>query len=207
MMAQAHGAHADRGGHAHDHGQRDHHLSTGRRLSPLGTRLVRGISANVAQTAPDDGGSSAPGPYLRVPFQEVWETALALAKRGAAGRSRRPMTMTASSARKRARLILRRSCRRRGAHRPGCRMGRRGWTCARHRARDSPTWAERATHRPFPAQARQGAGQKAESPEAQCEALDLSGMRLIDFHTHPYLPHDLAPGTWSFIQRISPAVA
>src|SRR5688572_15923605 len=31
-------------------------------------------------------------------------------------------------------------------------------------------------------------------------------MRLIDFHTHPFLPHDLAPGTWSFIQQISGAV-
>ena len=29
---------------------------------------------------------------------------------------------------------------------------------------------------------------------------------LIDFHTHPYLPDQLAPGTWEFIQRISPAV-
>ncbi|MGH7469542.1 MAG: amidohydrolase family protein [Longimicrobiales bacterium] len=32
-------------------------------------------------------------------------------------------------------------------------------------------------------------------------------MQLVDFHTHPYLPHDLAPGTWAFIQRISSAVA
>jgi predicted TIM-barrel fold metal-dependent hydrolase len=32
-------------------------------------------------------------------------------------------------------------------------------------------------------------------------------MRLIDFHTHPYFPEQLAPGTWEFIQRISPAVA
>ena len=31
-------------------------------------------------------------------------------------------------------------------------------------------------------------------------------MRLIDFHTHPFLPHDLAPGTWTFIQQISEAV-
>jgi uncharacterized protein len=31
-------------------------------------------------------------------------------------------------------------------------------------------------------------------------------MPLIDFHTHPYLPHDLAPGTWNFIQSISPVV-
>jgi predicted TIM-barrel fold metal-dependent hydrolase len=30
---------------------------------------------------------------------------------------------------------------------------------------------------------------------------------LVDFHTHPYLPHDLAPGTWEFIKRISGAVA
>ncbi|HSL69082.1 MAG TPA: amidohydrolase family protein [Longimicrobiales bacterium] len=32
-------------------------------------------------------------------------------------------------------------------------------------------------------------------------------MRAIDFHTHPYRPHDLAPATWDFITRISPAVA
>ena len=32
-------------------------------------------------------------------------------------------------------------------------------------------------------------------------------MRLIDFHTHPFLPEQLAPGTWEFIQDISPTVA
>lgn len=31
-------------------------------------------------------------------------------------------------------------------------------------------------------------------------------MRLIDFHTHPWIPQDLAPGTRAFIQRISPSV-
>jgi predicted TIM-barrel fold metal-dependent hydrolase len=31
-------------------------------------------------------------------------------------------------------------------------------------------------------------------------------MRLIDFHTHPYKPKDLAPATWRFIESISPAV-
>ena len=31
-------------------------------------------------------------------------------------------------------------------------------------------------------------------------------MRLIDFQTHPFLPRDLAPGTWTFIQQISEAV-
>jgi hypothetical protein len=31
--------------------------------------------------------------------------------------------------------------------------------------------------------------------------------RLIDFHTHPWLPEDLAPATRAFIERISPAVA
>lgn len=31
-------------------------------------------------------------------------------------------------------------------------------------------------------------------------------MRLIDFHTHPYRPQDLNPGTWQFIQGVSPAV-
>ncbi|MGQ0814603.1 MAG: amidohydrolase family protein [Gemmatimonadota bacterium] len=31
-------------------------------------------------------------------------------------------------------------------------------------------------------------------------------MRVIDFHTHPYLPADLNPGTRRFIQSISPAV-
>lgn len=30
--------------------------------------------------------------------------------------------------------------------------------------------------------------------------------RIIDFHTHPYRPRDLAPGTWAFVRRISPAV-
>lgn len=30
--------------------------------------------------------------------------------------------------------------------------------------------------------------------------------RVIDFHTHPYLTHDLAPATVAFIDRISPAV-
>jgi predicted TIM-barrel fold metal-dependent hydrolase len=32
-------------------------------------------------------------------------------------------------------------------------------------------------------------------------------MQLIDFHTHPYRPTDLAPATWEFIRSISPAVA
>jgi uncharacterized protein len=31
-------------------------------------------------------------------------------------------------------------------------------------------------------------------------------MRILDFHTHPWRPGDLAPGTRSFIERISPAV-
>jgi predicted TIM-barrel fold metal-dependent hydrolase len=31
--------------------------------------------------------------------------------------------------------------------------------------------------------------------------------RAIDFHTHPYRPTDLAPATWDFITRISPAIA
>ena len=31
-------------------------------------------------------------------------------------------------------------------------------------------------------------------------------MRVIDFHTHPYRPTDLAPATWQFITSISPAV-
>jgi predicted TIM-barrel fold metal-dependent hydrolase len=31
-------------------------------------------------------------------------------------------------------------------------------------------------------------------------------MRLIDFHTHPWIPNDLAPGTRTFIHRISPSV-
>lgn len=31
-------------------------------------------------------------------------------------------------------------------------------------------------------------------------------MGIVDFHTHPYRPQDLAPGTWDFISRISPAV-
>ena len=31
-------------------------------------------------------------------------------------------------------------------------------------------------------------------------------IRLIDFHTHPYFPEQLAPGTWDFITRISPTV-
>ncbi len=31
-------------------------------------------------------------------------------------------------------------------------------------------------------------------------------LRVIDFHTHPYRPGDLAPATWRFIQSISPAV-
>src|SRR5262245_9555421 len=31
-------------------------------------------------------------------------------------------------------------------------------------------------------------------------------MRIIDFHTHPYKPNDLAPATWKFIESISPAV-
>jgi predicted TIM-barrel fold metal-dependent hydrolase len=31
-------------------------------------------------------------------------------------------------------------------------------------------------------------------------------MRLIDFHTHPYKPNDLAPATWRFIENISRAV-
>jgi uncharacterized protein len=32
-------------------------------------------------------------------------------------------------------------------------------------------------------------------------------MRILDFHTHPWRPHDLAPATRDFIRRISPAVA
>ncbi|MBX6364534.1 MAG: amidohydrolase [Gemmatimonadetes bacterium] len=31
-------------------------------------------------------------------------------------------------------------------------------------------------------------------------------MRFVDFHTHPYRPDDLAPGTREFVRRISPAV-
>jgi predicted TIM-barrel fold metal-dependent hydrolase len=31
--------------------------------------------------------------------------------------------------------------------------------------------------------------------------------QLIDFHTHPYRPQELAPATWEFIRRISPEVA
>ncbi|MFW6078762.1 MAG: amidohydrolase family protein [Gemmatimonadota bacterium] len=31
-------------------------------------------------------------------------------------------------------------------------------------------------------------------------------MRVIDFHTHPWRPEELAPGTAAFIRRISPAV-
>lgn len=31
-------------------------------------------------------------------------------------------------------------------------------------------------------------------------------MRIIDFHTHPYRPADLAPATLEFVRRISPAV-
>ncbi len=31
--------------------------------------------------------------------------------------------------------------------------------------------------------------------------------QLIDFHTHPWMPDDLAPATRAFIERISPAVA
>lgn len=31
-------------------------------------------------------------------------------------------------------------------------------------------------------------------------------LRLIDFHTHPYRPRDLAPGTWEWVQSISPAI-
>jgi len=31
-------------------------------------------------------------------------------------------------------------------------------------------------------------------------------MRVIDFHTHPYRPTDLAPATWKFITGISPAI-
>lgn len=31
--------------------------------------------------------------------------------------------------------------------------------------------------------------------------------RIIDFHTHPYRPQDLARGTWEFIQGVSPAIA
>lgn len=31
--------------------------------------------------------------------------------------------------------------------------------------------------------------------------------RIIDFHTHPWMPDDLAPATRAFIERISPAVA
>ncbi len=33
------------------------------------------------------------------------------------------------------------------------------------------------------------------------------GFGVVDFHTHPYLPEDLAPDTRSFIRGISPAVA
>jgi uncharacterized protein len=31
-------------------------------------------------------------------------------------------------------------------------------------------------------------------------------MRIVDFHTHPYRPRDLAPATWQFMQGISPAI-
>ncbi|HET9982707.1 MAG TPA: amidohydrolase family protein [Longimicrobiales bacterium] len=31
-------------------------------------------------------------------------------------------------------------------------------------------------------------------------------MRFVDFHTHPYRPGDLAPGTWEFVRRVSRAV-
>jgi predicted TIM-barrel fold metal-dependent hydrolase len=31
-------------------------------------------------------------------------------------------------------------------------------------------------------------------------------MAIIDFHTHPYRPQDLAPATWQFMQGISPAI-
>lgn len=32
-------------------------------------------------------------------------------------------------------------------------------------------------------------------------------MRVVDFHTHPYRPQDLAPGTRAFVERVSPAIA
>src|SRR5687768_8992831 len=32
-------------------------------------------------------------------------------------------------------------------------------------------------------------------------------MKVIDFHTHPYRPDELAPATWQWIKSISPAVA
>lgn len=31
-------------------------------------------------------------------------------------------------------------------------------------------------------------------------------MTFVDFHTHPYRPGDLAPGTWEFVRRVSRAV-
>jgi hypothetical protein len=34
----------------------------------------------------------------------------------------------------------------------------------------------------------------------------MPAFRVIDFHTHPYLPEDLAPATREFVRRISPAV-
>jgi predicted TIM-barrel fold metal-dependent hydrolase len=32
-------------------------------------------------------------------------------------------------------------------------------------------------------------------------------MRVIDFHTHPYRPAELAPATWEWVRSISPAIA
>jgi hypothetical protein len=58
-------------------------------LSPLGRRLLRAVSANVAQTAPDDPDSRLRGRTYAVPFEEVW-----LAAHGLATRRRRMWRIT-----------------------------------------------------------------------------------------------------------------
>lgn len=50
-------------------------------MSPLGRRLVRGISSKVAQTVPDDVDPRLRGRTYSIPFQEVWAAALELANR------------------------------------------------------------------------------------------------------------------------------
>jgi hypothetical protein len=50
-------------------------------LSLLGRRLVRAVSANVAQTSPDDPDPRLRGRTLGIPFDRVWNEARELAGR------------------------------------------------------------------------------------------------------------------------------
>ncbi|MGH7469541.1 MAG: DUF1499 domain-containing protein [Longimicrobiales bacterium] len=50
-------------------------------MSPLGRQLVRAISAKKAETAAEDVDPRLRGRTYAIPFDEVWETALALVKR------------------------------------------------------------------------------------------------------------------------------